>query len=218
MNAVANGIIISWTFISSTAPKWIQSWYTSAPTIEETIARLEHVRQQVSDREEALRKKMEMHKENAMHFARQKQVREARVQIRLRLLYDRQVMAVQKILTAIESHLIAIQSALLNREVFLALHDSSRALGKGSLQDDAVDDVLDRLDEQHGSTEEIMDMISTQPLDASTLTDDDVERELRMMMAGNDNTTNNNIPCLPEVPSGPIEAEKQSTEIVGDSI
>ena len=129
------------------------------------------------------------------------------MEIRLRLLYDNQVLAVQKTFTAIESHLVAIQSASLNREVFLALHDSSRALGKGSIQDDdMVDDVLDKLDEQHDRSREIMNIISTQPLDASSLTDDDVDAELKTLMATKCDATSvatseeiiNDMPCVPQ--------------------
>lgn len=199
----------SWRLIAST-PGWVSlSWWASdpAPTIEETIERLERVRQQVCDREKALRERMESHRDRALVFAEKKQVREARMEIRLRLLYDNQVLAVQKTLTAIESHLVAIQSASLNREVFLALHDSSRALGKGSIQDDdMVDDVLDKLDEQHDRSREIMNIISTQPLDASSLTDDDVDAELKTLMARKCDATTvatseeiiNDMPCVPQ--------------------
>ena len=127
------------------------------------------------------------------------------MEIRLRLLYDNQVLAVQKILTAIESHLVAIQSASLNREVFLALHDSSRALGNGGIQDDdMVDDVLEKLDEQHDRSREIMNIISTQPLDATSLTDDDVDAELKMLMDTNREVENgttdiiSTMPCIPD--------------------
>ena len=222
MDLVASGFITSWNFLSDTAPRWFQSWYTTTPTIEDTIVRLEHVRQQVSDREESLRQKLKAHHQNALQFAKQKQVREARVQIRLRLLYDRQVLSVQKILTAIESHLVAIQSALLNREVFLALHDSSKALGKGSIKDDAFADVLDRLDEQHSATQEIMDIISTQPLDCNALSDDDIDQELKNMMSSPH--TPDEPPTLPDLPVPPTNSllEQSTTpntmKEVGDCI
>ena len=193
----------SWRILSVT-PHWISlSWWAShpAPTIDETILRLERVREQVCNREKALRERMESHRDRALTYAEKKQVREARMEIRLRLLYDNQVLAVQKILTAIESHLVAIQSASLNREVFLALHDSSRALGNGGIQDDdMVDDVLEKLDEQHDRSREIMNIISTQPLDATSLTDDDVDAELKMLMDTNREVENGTTDIISTMP------------------
>ena len=202
---------------------WVTSWFDTPPTMEETIQRLESVREQVFQRESTLRETMEKHRRLASDYARRKQVREAKMQIRLRLLYDNQVMAVQKTLTAIESHLVAIQSANLNREVFLALHDSSRALGKGSLQDeDAVDDVLERLDEQHLQSQNIMDIINTSPLDANTLTDDDVEKELQALMQDDTENPPPLTPILPTVPQTTVMPSVPITQPVaveeGDSI
>lgn len=211
------GTVQGWYFTKD----WVTSWFDTPPTMEETIRRLESVREQVFQRESTLRETMEKHRRLASDYARQKQVREAKMQIRLRLLYDNQVMAVQKTLTAIESHLVAIQSANLNREVFLALHDSSRALGKGSLQDeDAVDDVLERLDEQHLQSQNIMDIINTSPMDANTLTDDDVEKELQALMQ--DDTENPLTTILPSVPQTVVMPSGKNTQPValeeGDSV
>ena len=153
------------------------------PTMEETITRLERVREQVNTREEALWAKMEVHRDRAQQYAKEQKMREGSMQIRLRLLYDEQIRRTQRTLTAIESHLLAIQQALLNREVVVALHEGSRALGHRSHDEDLVDDVLEQLDEQHDQTRNIMNIIQEHPPDVSDLDDDTVEQELQRMIA-----------------------------------
>ena len=118
------------------------------------------------------------------------------------MLYDNQVMVVQQILTAIAGHLIAIQAASLNREVYLALHDSSRALG--SSDEDKVETILDKLDEQHGDTRNIMDMISMKPLDVSSIDEGDIDEELQKMLHDTSSTTSTNEMLLPVAPTHSI--------------
>lgn len=199
---------------------WINSFFQNNPSMDETIGRLENVREQVCKREEILRKKMEHHRALAKKYAKLRQVREARMEIRLRLLYDSQVSSVQKTLTAIESHLIHLQSASLNREVFLALHDSSRALNGGIQDEDMVDVVLEKLEDQHEQTQQIMDLINTVPLDVNSLAEDDIENELNYLMDNDDDNSNTKIPSLPQVPSSSIEINHntENEAIVGDSI
>ncbi len=188
---------------------WIKSLFVSdapPPTMEETVANLLNIRALVDKRESELREQMESHRERAVQFVNENKVREARVQIRLRLLYDNQVVATQRVLTAIESHLVQIQSASLNKQVFLALHDSSRALGTVD-DEEVVDDVLDRLDEQHSQTKAIMDIISAQDTDVFQLDDDQIDRELRCLLPDNNNSL-----VLPVVPTTAIHINRQIIE------
>lgn len=201
---------------------WVKSWFTSPSlTMEETIAQLECVREKVYQREKNLRERMEEHRSLAIEYAKKKQKREAKMQIRLRLLYDNQLVNVQKTLTAIESHVIAVQSASLNRDVFLALNDSSRALGDNIQDEDFVDDVLETLDEQTNNAQHIMELINSKPLDASALEDDEIENELKSLMNIEEedvkNVTIQNTAKLPEFPNVPM-AEKPKKEAVSDSI
>ena len=133
------------------------------------------------------------------------------MQIRLRLLYDEQIRRTQRTLTAIESHLLAIQQALLNREVVVALHEGSRALGHRNQDEDMVDDVLEQLDEQHDQTRNIMSIIQENPPDVSELDDDAIENELQGMM---DSEILEEISMLPEAPTGglPSIAEEEGAE------
>ena len=166
---------------------WAYTAFTTQvpqPTMEETIARLERVRTHVNEREKALWQKMEFHRDQATAYATKKQVREARMHIRLRLLYDGQIRNTQKTSTAIESHLIAIQNAVMNREVFQALGEGSRALGIRGHDEDAVDEVIDRLDEQHDQTRAVMELLTENPPDAAALDESDIESELKRLMEG----------------------------------
>ena len=152
------------------------------PPMEDTVNKLEHVRGTVVEREQRLWTKMEHHRDSAAEHANRGNLREAKMQIRLRMLYDGQIQNTQRTLTAIESHLVAIQSAVLNREVFLALHEGSRALGHRGHDDGAVDDVLAELDEQHDQTRAIMDIIQENPPDAASLDEDAIDNELALLM------------------------------------
>jgi hypothetical protein len=147
------------------------------PPVEDTVAKLERVRETVVVRERRLWERMEQHREKAAENACVGRLREAKMEIRLRMLYDGQIQNAQRTLTAIESHLVAIQSAVLNREVFLALHEGSRALGHRGHDEDAVDDVLAELDEQHDRTRAIMDIIQENPPD-----EDAIENELALLI------------------------------------
>lgn len=201
---------------------WVRSWFASPSlTMDETIAQLECVREKVYQREKNLREQMEEHRTLAIEYAKKKQTREAKMQIRLRLLYDNQLVNVQKTLTAIESHVIAVQSASLNRDVFLALNDSSRALGDNIQDEDFVDDVLETLDEQTNNAQHIMELINSKPLDVSALEDDDIEHELKSLMNIEEENvktvTIENTATLPEFPMIPTLV-KPKKEAVSDSI
>ena len=182
----AVGSTIAWFRIPSTPP----------PTMEDTLRALQSVRQAVADREQELQGKMVEHRNSAQEYADRGQMREARLQIRLRLLYDSQVQNVQRTLTAIESHLCAVQSAELNRSVVMALHDSSRALGRRGYDDDAVDSMLEKLDEQHEQTRDILDMINSPTLDAASLDEADIDAELQSMVGTKP-------PTFPQKPAQP---------------
>ena len=201
---------------------WVRSWFASPSlTMEETIAQLECVREKVYQREKNLRERMEEHRSLAIEYAKKKQKREAKMQIRLRLLYDNQLVNVQKTLTAIESHVIAVQSASLNRDVFLALNDSSRALGDNIQDEDFVDDVLETLDEQTNNAQHIMELINSKPLDISALEDHDIEDELKSLMEVEEEEPRNpqqNTATLPFFPNVPIREESTKKEAVSDSI
>ena len=187
---------------------------TPTPTIEDTIQRLERAREQVNRREEALWDKMETHRTRAQEYAKQNKMREARNSIRLRLLYDEQIRRTQRTLTAVESHLLAIQQALLNRQVVVALHEGSRALGHRHENEDMVDDMLEQLDEQHDQTRNIMSIIQEHPPDVSELDDGAIENELQGMIEGERIREMQAFPdcptgALPPAPPRPGEEEEE---------
>ncbi len=198
VNGVSAGVSgITYLFSRPTEPP---------PPMEETVARLERVRETVAGRERCLWERMENHRKRAADYAAEGKVREARMQIRLRMLYDGQILNTQRTLTAIESHLVAIQSAVLNREVFTALHEGSRALGHRGHDEDAVDEVLDALDEQHDQTRAIMDIIQENPPDAASVDADAIETELAQLMEGAALTQQPELLVLPEAPTDELPA------------
>jgi len=202
------------------------SWLTrrpALPPLQDTVDGLTSVRQAVCDREQQMQTKMNEHRERAKKYAEMGQMREARLQIRLRLLYDSQIQNTQKTMTAIESHLCALQAAELNRSVICALHESSRALGRRGYDDDQVDSMLERLDEQHEQTRDILDLITAPTLDAASLDDSDIDAELQSLLppskpsmaaadknvhtassSSNHVTTPVRIADFPVVPSSPV--------------
>lgn len=197
---IANGISVGASSVVSLASALFSRAEEPPPPMEDTVAKLESVRETVANREARLWEKMEHHRERATNYAAGGKVREARMQIRLRQMYDGQIQNTQRTLTAIESHLVAIQSAVLNREVFLALHEGSRALGHRGHDEDAVDEVLETLDEQHDRTRAIMDIIQENPPDASSLDDEAIESELAQLMVP-PSTGDTEILALPAAPT-----------------
>ena len=127
------------------------------------------------------------------------------------MLYDNQIVNTQRILTAIESHLVAIQSASLNKQVFLVLHNSSKALGT---DEDQAEDVLDKLDEQHSQTKNIIDLLSTQE-SSFDLDDDAVEQELKQLMepeiSHDEHDDGKPVGELPMVPTNRVDLTKNTT-------
>lgn len=193
---------------------WLTTPSVPPPSMHETVESLSSVRQAVAKREEELQAKMVEHRAKAKEYAENNQIREARLQIRLRLLYDSQVQNVQRTLTAIESHLCALQSAELNRSVLVALHDSSRALGHRGYDDGQVDDMLEKLDEQHAQTRDILDMINTPTLDAASLDDADIDAELQALVPAKPasplqfpQVPQTPVVHLPKAPTTPLQPE-----------
>ena len=211
ISATASGIATGFYAIGY-GISWITTPTVPPPSMTETVEGLSAVRKAVTDRERELQEKMVEHRHKAKEYAESGQIREARLQIRLRMLYDSQVQNVQRTLTAIESHLCALQSAELNRSVLVALHDSSRALGRRGYDDDAVDDMLEKLDEQHTQTRDILDMINTPSLDAASLDDSDIDAELQSLLPASSKQPAESI-SFPEVPQTPLLPKAPTTPL-----
>ena len=185
MESVASVTLSVWNVITSTVSKLWASRLPPPLTMEETVQRLEVVQTNVSRREEELRKKIEEHHTRAREYAQMSgRKREAVVQIRLKMLYETQLVNTHRTQTAIASHLLAIEQAVLNRQVLSALHDGSRALGHNNDTEDSVENLLDDLQDQHASTASILEIIQERPPDAAMLDEDDIEREFRALSSG----------------------------------
>ena len=133
-------------------------WLRPPPvSLEHGLQQLHRVRQQIRSQESSLRMTLEEHRKNARQFAQANQPREAKLAIRLQLMHDGRIAALQKTLVAIETHIMTLESACLNTAVVAALQQGSSALGIE--HEDKVDEVLQRLEEQSETTEHIMDTI-----------------------------------------------------------
>lgn len=192
------------TYLVGGLTSWIRQ---RVPTIEDTVQNLETIKGLVSSRENELRSKTQEHLSNAEIYAKDGKMHDARVQIRLKMLYENQLRHTQRTLTAISSHLVSLQSAELNRSVYLALNDSSRALGYRGHTEDSVDQVLERLDDAHAQTEEIMQLITTSPND-HVFDESDIDAELERLVPAKHHTETQHIEKttaiqLPICPSDP---------------
>lgn len=130
-------------------------WLRPPPiSLEDGLRQLHCVREQIRNQESSLRMTLEEHRRNAKQFAAANQPREAKLAIRLQLMHDGRIAALQKTLVAIETHIMTLESACLNTAVVEALQHGSSALGVE--HEDRVDEVLQRLEEQSETTEHIM--------------------------------------------------------------
>ena len=175
-----------WYVLSASASGIAGLFATSPPpplTMEETIRRLEAVQQNVARREEELRAKIREHHDRAREFAQTPgRKRDAMVQIRLELLYDTQLQNTHRTQTAIASHLLSIEAAVLNRQVLSALSDGSRALGHRRDDEDSVEDLMDELEDQHACTNALLEIIQERPPDAGAVDEEDMEREFAALL------------------------------------
>ena len=148
-------------------------WLRPAPiSLHDGLAKLRAVREQIRMQESTLRMTLVEHQRHAQQYAAANQPREAKLAIRLQLMHDSRIAALQKTLVAIETHIMTLESACLNTAVVEALQHGSVALG--TEHEDRVDEVLQRLEEQSETTESIMATIGV----PDSVEDAKVEAEL----------------------------------------
>jgi hypothetical protein len=167
-----------WT-LGAAIPQGLRAgWHWLRPppiSLREGLAKLYSVRDQIRNQESALRMTLEEHRKKATQYAAANQPREAKLAIRLQLMHDNRISALQKTLVAIETHVMTLESACLNTAVVEALQHGSVALG--TEHEDRVDEVLQRLEEQSETTEHIMATIGM----PDSVEDAKVEAELERL-------------------------------------
>ena len=168
--------------------------------LQNGLLQLKNARDAVNLREAQLRESVKEYSTRAMLFKKKHLVREARVMVKLYMLYDLQVQHCQDTISAIESHIISLETAALNKQVCSALKDSSLVSGMDIIDEDVLDNAVDRLSDRNESTGEFIRTLGTTP-GMVDLSDDDIESELNKL----------DLMALPDPPSELPVKEKDET-------
>ena len=187
---------VAWSWSRAGAARPLPSLEGPLPEeVEQSIADLRGVRDEVVRREASLREQVAAHRRHARELCVDRgDVGSARVELRLWRIYVGQLAHMRVLRTTLESHVVSLENAMLNRQVFVSLRRSLRATvlsGTGSsAYEERVSSVLDNLSDMHARTSDIMEefMHSEAPSalphgggddDVPTTDDDSIEELLR---------------------------------------
>ena len=121
------------------------------------------VREEVTQREQKMRESVQTYLTKAKEFMKNNMKREARVMVRLHMLYDMQVNHCQSTMTAIESHIISLESLSLNKKVCSALKSSNYVNGFETIDENILEDAVEKLDDRNLSTSEFLKALGDVP-------------------------------------------------------
>ena len=147
--------------------------------LENGLLQLKNARDAVNLREAQLRESVKEYSTRAMLFKKKKLIREAKVMVKLYMLYDLQVKHCQDTISAIESHIISLETAAINKQVCSALKDSSLVGGMDIIDEDILDNAVDRLSDRNESTGEFIRTLGTTP-GMVDLSEDDIVGQSHM--------------------------------------
>ena len=148
--------------------------------LQNGLLQLKNARDAVNLREAQLRESVKEYSTRAMLFKQKHLLREARVMVKLYMLYDLQVKHCQDTISAIESHIISLETAAINKQVCSALKDSSLVGGMDIIDEDILDNAVDRLSDRNESTGEFIRTLGTTP-GMVDLSEDDIDSELNKL-------------------------------------
>ena len=188
------------------------------PTEEERVKKgLSHlylVRDIITSREKHLREQVRYYTTKASEFSKLNMNREAKVMIKLYMLYDAQVNYCQTTMTSIESHIISLESITLNKQVCLALKESNYINGFESIEEEIIETAVEKLDDRNQSAGEFLKTLGDIP--SIVIDDSEIERELNKLKTSSPTIlpdTNNILMKLPIAPSEPlIRIQKNNIE------
>lgn len=149
----------------------------TAHTIDGCLEDLAEIRSRISDKLAALQMKHDAHQASARDHAGAGRLAAARSDICLRQLYEQQLRSTRRTLTAVASHMLALDAARLNRDVVRVLRDGSDCVARAPVG--FAYDVMDRLEDQHDETESLVDLMTERPL---AVADADVDEELAQLL------------------------------------
>tara|TARA_A100001015_G_scaffold71144_1_gene78816 strand:+ start:3045 stop:3758 length:714 start_codon:yes stop_codon:yes gene_type:complete len=181
------------------------------------------VREEVTQREQKMRESVQIYLNKAKEFMKNNMKREARVMVRLHMLYDMQVNHCQSTMTAIESHIISLESLSLNKKVCLALKSSNYVNGFETIDENVLEDAVEKLDDRNVSTSEFLKALGDIPsldIDDSMIDDklSSLAQDIESVPVIEKTETNDVKPTislinLPEVPTKIPVLEKQEEKI-----
>ena len=129
--------------------------------IAASVADLRGVKAMVHARLIELRAESDTHASKVLAHAQRRNTDDALVHFRLKMLYDAQYKHTQSTMSAIEAHIVALEATGMNRRVVRALRRGSAACDEDDEQ--AAEDAIDDLAEQHSTTSRIIQLLSEAP-------------------------------------------------------
>lgn len=131
--------------------------------IRTSIEELRKVRDVVHGRETELGRRVTEHEQRAKHLCIElRDTESARVELQLWRIYRQQRSHVRQLRTTLESHVVSLENAVINHQVYGALRSSLRAVDGHSMDEDKVDDVVEDITEAHQKTYDIMQQLNCQ--------------------------------------------------------
>ncbi len=175
--------------------------------VDQGLNQLYAVKEEVNSREQILRHNVSNYLLRAKEFTKKNMKREARIMIKLYMLYDAQVSHCQTTLTAIESHIISLENVSLNKKVCNAFKSSNYVNGFETIDETILEDAVEKLDDRNVSANEFARTLGEVPcIEIDERMIEDELRKLECECTNNNINTIQNEPLLelPAAPNGPI--------------
>ena len=177
---------------------------TEEELVQKGLAHLYQVRNTVTTREKYLREQVLNYTSKALEFSKSNMNREAKVMIKLYMLYDAQVNYCQTTMTSIESHIISLESISLNKKVCWALKESNFINGFEAIEEDIIETAVEKLDDRNQSAGEFLRTLGDIP--SITIDESDIERELNKLKSSDPDLLHHG-GILPDTPKNSILLE-----------
>lgn len=148
----------------------------------DTIRKIREQLDTLEKRELHIEKKIGMQLEEAKKKSAGKDKRGAIFALKRKKMYEAEIEKLQGARMTLETQVMTLESAHVNMETFTALRSGANQMKAihGQMNVDTVDNIMDDIQEEMATADEIGRAIS-QPLGSTLYDDDELEEELRMM-------------------------------------
>ncbi|KAF1333108.1 Snf7-domain-containing protein, partial [Globisporangium splendens] len=148
----------------------------------DTIRKIREQLDTLEKRELHIEKKIVMQLEEAKKKSAGKDKRGAIFALKRKKMYEAEIEKLQGARMTLETQVMTLESAHVNMETFTALRSGANQMKAihGQMNVDTVDNIMDDIQEEMATADEIGRAIS-QPLGSQLYDDDELEEELRMM-------------------------------------